>query len=105
MAHVSFSERRHDLFELIVRKGKFNRRLQLFTAWVVVSLIWLFFALLVANFYPLVDGGAKKIWLVVKWRQAPGGQESSGVTTPNTGDSPDGLVSKEVVLPEKHDRV
>jgi hypothetical protein len=34
----------------------------LFVAWVVVGLVWLFVTLLVANFYPLVDGGAVQIW-------------------------------------------
>lgn len=77
---------------------------KLFTAWVVVSLIWLFFTLLVAIFYPLVDGGFKKIWRVINWRQASKGEESSGATTPTHSDSPDGLVSQEVVLPEKHDQ-
>ena len=79
-----------------------NSCLQLFTAWVLVSLIWLFFTLLVAIFYPLVDGGLKKIWLVINWRQSPKGEESSGTITPTHSDSPDGLVSQEVVLPEKH---
>ncbi|KAL3465741.1 Sodium:solute symporter family-domain-containing protein [Aspergillus heterothallicus] len=37
----------------------------LFIAWVVVGLIWLFVTLLVANFYPLVDGGLVQIWEVV----------------------------------------
>jgi hypothetical protein len=40
----------HVRCENIMSKG-------LFTAWVVVGLIWLFIALLVANFYPLIDGG------------------------------------------------
>ncbi|KAL4780388.1 Sodium:solute symporter family-domain-containing protein [Aspergillus varians] len=37
----------------------------LFVAWVVVGLIWLFITLLVANFYPLVDGGVQQIWQVI----------------------------------------
>ncbi|KAK7416599.1 hypothetical protein QQX98_005070 [Neonectria punicea] len=37
----------------------------LFVAWVVVGLIWLFLTLLIANFYPLYDGGIKQIWQVV----------------------------------------
>ncbi|CEL11813.1 hypothetical protein ASPCAL14909 [Aspergillus calidoustus] len=37
----------------------------LFIAWVVVGLVWLFVTLVVANFYPLVDGGAGQIWEVV----------------------------------------
>ena len=37
----------------------------LFTAWVVVCLIWLFVALGIANFYPLIDGGFKLIWIIL----------------------------------------
>lgn len=37
----------------------------LFVAWLVVGLIWLFITLLVANFYPLVDGGLQQIWQVI----------------------------------------
>ena len=39
--------------------------LQFFVAWVVISLIWLWFTLVVAIFYPLVDGGLKQIWAVL----------------------------------------
>ena len=37
----------------------------LFTAQVVVCLIWLFIALCIANFYPLIDGGFKLIWIIL----------------------------------------
>ncbi|KAL2839321.1 hypothetical protein BJX68DRAFT_198852 [Aspergillus pseudodeflectus] len=37
----------------------------LFIAWVVVGIVWLFVTLLVANFYPLLDGGVVQIWEVV----------------------------------------
>ena len=30
----------------------------LFVAWIVVSLIWLWIALIIANSFPLIDGGA-----------------------------------------------
>ncbi|OJI96223.1 hypothetical protein ASPVEDRAFT_78001 [Aspergillus versicolor CBS 583.65] len=36
-----------------------------FIAWVVISLIWLWFTLVVAIFYPLVDGGVKQMWAVL----------------------------------------
>ncbi|KAL2816596.1 Sodium:solute symporter family-domain-containing protein [Aspergillus cavernicola] len=38
----------------------------LFIAWLVVRLIWLFITLLIANFYPLVDGGLQQIWQVIR---------------------------------------
>jgi hypothetical protein len=48
---------------------KYSNRLtfleQLFIAWVVVALIWLFVTLIIANLYPLADGGLQKIWQVV----------------------------------------
>lgn len=37
-----------------------------FVAWVVISLIWLWLALFVANFYPLFDGGVRQILTVVR---------------------------------------
>lgn len=40
----------------------------MFIAWVVVSLIWLWITLCIANFYPLIDGGLKKIWQVLRWQ-------------------------------------
>ncbi|KAL2819602.1 Sodium:solute symporter family-domain-containing protein [Aspergillus cavernicola] len=33
-----------------------------FTAWVVISLIWLWLTLVVAIFYPLIDGGLQQMW-------------------------------------------
>lgn len=42
----------------------------LFTAQIVVCLIWLFIALCIANFYPLIDGGAKLIWMVLTNQKA-----------------------------------
>ncbi|KAF9890728.1 hypothetical protein FE257_005594 [Aspergillus nanangensis] len=41
----------------------------LFIAWIVVSLVWLWFTLVVAIFYPLVDGGAQQIWTVLMGRK------------------------------------
>ncbi|KAI5861153.1 sodium/proline symporter [Durotheca rogersii] len=48
----------------------------LFTAWIVVSLIYLFFTLLVSNIYPLYDGGIRKIWTVVTGRASRKGETS-----------------------------
>ncbi|KAE8334073.1 Sodium:solute symporter family-domain-containing protein [Aspergillus sergii] len=42
----------------------------LFIAWIVISLIWLWFTLVVAIFYPLVDGGIQQIWTVLKGTKA-----------------------------------
>ncbi|CAO2649799.1 Nn.00g010910.m01.CDS01 [Neocucurbitaria sp. VM-36] len=57
-----------------------------FIGWVVISLIWLWFTLLVSNFYPLIDGGAKQIWTVIRGRKGTKGtteyQTDSGVSTP-----------------------
>jgi hypothetical protein len=39
---------------------------QFFIAWVVISLLWLWFTLVVAIFYPLVDGGLQQMWAVLK---------------------------------------
>lgn len=41
----------------------------LFTAWIVVAFIWLFITLLIANFYPLIDGGFHKIWIVLSGKK------------------------------------
>ncbi|KAF2638816.1 SSS family solute:Na+ symporter [Massarina eburnea CBS 473.64] len=46
-----------------------------FTAWIVISLIWIWFTLLVANFYPLYDGGLRQIWTVI--RGSKGNAENS----------------------------
>ncbi|KAI2468481.1 sodium/proline symporter [Annulohypoxylon bovei var. microspora] len=50
-----------------------------FSKRIVISLIYLWFTLVVANFYPLYDGGAKKIWIVLRGRVAP---EESGRSEP-----------------------
>lgn len=55
---------------------------QLFTAWVVVALIWLWVTLVIANFYPLFDGGFKMIWAVLTRRQGIEEKADSGATTP-----------------------
>lgn len=39
----------------------------LFIAWVTISLIWLFLTLIIAIFYPLVDGGITDIWEVIQY--------------------------------------
>ena len=57
-------------------------------AWVTISLIWLWFTLLVANFYPLIDGGAKQIWTVIRGKKGTKGtteyEADSGFSTPPT---------------------
>ncbi|KAF4123119.1 urea-proton symporter [Geosmithia morbida] len=56
----------------------------LFIAWVVVSLVWLFLTLLIANCYPLVDGGVEKIWQVVRYATKGSSEyaEDAGVESP-----------------------
>lgn len=66
-----------------------------FVAWIVVSLIWLWLALIVANFYPLIDGGLQQFWGIVTGRvdkaekeQASSGSSTHGVvevSVPKTG--------------------
>ncbi|KAJ0423270.1 Sodium:solute symporter family-domain-containing protein [Aspergillus carlsbadensis] len=41
-----------------------------FIAWVVISLLWLWFTLVVAIFYPLVDGGLQQMCAVIKRKRA-----------------------------------
>ncbi|KAL4872519.1 hypothetical protein BDV12DRAFT_210481 [Aspergillus spectabilis] len=54
----------------------------LFIAWVVISLIWLWFTLIVAIFYPLVDGGVEQIWAVLN-RVTKGGKQGGGEGNPS----------------------
>ncbi|KAH8650014.1 SSS family solute:Na+ symporter [Xylariales sp. PMI_506] len=42
---------------------------ELFTAWIVVSFIYLWFTLIVSNIYPLFDGGYQQIWTVLRGKQ------------------------------------
>ncbi len=86
-----------------------EKRPQLFVAWVVVSFIWLWVTLCIANFYPLVDGGFQKIWQVVNRRQpaeGPPSGESTGTSTPSTdGPAAGDKALGEVVVDEKHSGV
>ncbi|KIW26206.1 uncharacterized protein PV07_09319 [Cladophialophora immunda] len=68
----------------------------LFVTWVVVSLIWLWIALVIANFYPLVDGGLKQIWIVLRGAKGVDEKPDSGTSTP--GELPDGDVRKEGIV-------
>lgn len=53
----------------------------------MVALLWLWVALLIANFYPLVDGGFKQIWIVLRGLAGKdlNEKDSSGATTPREG--------------------
>jgi hypothetical protein len=61
----------------------------LFTAWIVIGLIWLFLALIVANFIPLANGGIQQIWAVIKYLngEKKDTRESSGSSTPGVADT------------------
>ncbi|KIX03525.1 uncharacterized protein Z518_07078 [Rhinocladiella mackenziei CBS 650.93] len=81
----------------------------LFVAWIVVSLIWLCAALFVANFYPLVDGGLKKIWIVVSGKKDvvvekgldDGSGSGGGVSSMETTNTPPGETEEIVIGGEK----
>ncbi|KAI1206058.1 sodium/proline symporter [Annulohypoxylon truncatum] len=62
----------------------------LFTAWIVVSLIYLWFTLVVANFYPLYDGGARKIWIVLCGQVTPEASSKSEPQQDTSGYSSEG---------------
>ncbi|KAL3481699.1 Sodium:solute symporter family-domain-containing protein [Aspergillus californicus] len=47
-----------------------------FIAWVVISLVWLWFTLVVAIFYPLVDGGLQQMWAVLTIKTKGAGEPS-----------------------------
>ncbi|KAF2806136.1 SSS family solute:Na+ symporter [Mytilinidion resinicola] len=55
----------------------------LFTAWVVVALLWLWVALIIANFLPLIDGGAVQIWAILKIIAGKQKRDDSGTSTPS----------------------
>jgi hypothetical protein len=65
--------------------------MRLFVAWMVVAFIYLWFTLLVGNFYVLFDGGFQQIWTVILGARGikstsqieaepPSSEESSGET-------------------------
>jgi ABC-type phosphate/phosphonate transport system permease subunit len=53
---------------------------ELFIAWVVISLIWLFVTLIIANFFPLADGGFAQIWEVIKYLR-DGSEKSKDISS------------------------
>jgi hypothetical protein len=59
-----------------------NRFSRFFTAWIVISLIYLWFTLFVGNFGPLVDGGLKKIWSVLRGQAEVANDKSPGTASP-----------------------
>lgn len=61
-----------------------------FVAWVVISLILLWLALIVANFYPLADGGIQQIWMLLTGRSAV--KEKEEDQSPSSGNSIFGTV-------------
>jgi hypothetical protein len=58
--------------------------MQFFIAWIVISLIWLWFTLVVAIFYPLIDGGLQQMWTVIKMKclshKVPGSEMTNSST-------------------------
>ncbi|ETS83521.1 hypothetical protein PFICI_05397 [Pestalotiopsis fici W106-1] len=53
-----------------------------FTAWMVVAFVYLWFTLIVSNVYPILDGGYRQIWTVVR------GTGGKGAITPNSRETP-----------------
>jgi hypothetical protein len=53
-------------------RGQDDVSKSLFQAWIVVSLIWLWFTLVVAIFYPLYDGGVAQMWTVIRGKTGRG---------------------------------
>ncbi|KAF2638663.1 SSS family solute:Na+ symporter [Massarina eburnea CBS 473.64] len=56
----------------------------LFVAWIVIALVWLWITLFIAIFLPLIDGGAKQTWQVLKslGKTRRDGKVGSGASTP-----------------------
>lgn len=42
-----------------------------FTAWLVFAIIWLWCTMLVAGFYPIIDGREQLIFIWRAWRKKP----------------------------------
>lgn len=60
-----------------------------FSAWIVVSIIWVWGTMLVAGFYPIIDGREQilQVWRGLsgglnKGQEAVAGKVSTGTTTP-----------------------
>lgn len=64
---------------------------QFFTAWIVIAFVYLWFTLIVGGFYPLVDGGWRKIVTVIKF-------QSARKTTKESSEQPDSPASEPVVI-------
>lgn len=58
--------------------------MQFFIAWIVISLIWLWFTLVVAIFYPLIDGGLQQMWTVIKMKGLSHKEPGSETTNSST---------------------
>ncbi|EXJ79152.1 hypothetical protein A1O3_08653 [Capronia epimyces CBS 606.96] len=58
------------LWPLPMYGAKMSFSKSFFIAWIVIALIWLWFTLVVAIFYPLYDGGLKQIWIVLQGKTA-----------------------------------
>jgi hypothetical protein len=68
---------------------------QFFVAWVVISLIWLWFTLVVAIFYPLIDGGLQQMWAVIKRKRASEtGTEQSEIPASGSSTEEVGVITK-----------
>jgi hypothetical protein len=69
----------------------------------VIALIWLFITLGIANFYPLIDGGITKIWIVLKDNKARGKAQLHGASNSSSDhDSLGRQGASEVIVEPKH---
>ncbi|KAJ4296803.1 hypothetical protein N0V90_006851 [Kalmusia sp. IMI 367209] len=64
------------LWPLPMYGAKMTFSKSLFQAWIVISLIWLWFTLVVAIIYPLYDGGVAQMWTII---QGKTGKKRKGV--------------------------
>lgn len=78
--------------------------MQFFIAWVVISLIWLWFTLVVAIFYPLIDGGLKQMWAVLRVARKKLLREDAG-PGPDSGAGPQGTVIENRALDSSAEQV
>ncbi|KAF2447889.1 SSS family solute:Na+ symporter [Karstenula rhodostoma CBS 690.94] len=71
------------LWPLPMYGAKMTFSKSLFQAWIVISLIWLWFTLVVAIFYPLYDGGVAQMWTIIQGKTDKGSKSvESGSSSP-----------------------
>lgn len=69
--------------------GEVLTKCQFFTAWVVVGIIWLWITMLVAIFYPLIDGGVQQMVQISRGLRERKNAVTSSSVQSVTNDSPE----------------